>query len=390
MGPTAILRSIWRVLGSFGLAVAILILLLALTYAGTIAQIHSSIHDVQSKYFDSYFVKIDLPGGIPFPVPGANMLLSLLFVNLIVGGMIRLRRDWKHAGIFIIHVGIAFMLTGNLIEFLYAEKGYMPLGEGDSNDSYYSYTKWEVAVLESTESGKERAYIIPDEQFGNLGTNDSLSVDSKDLPFSMTLSGFVPNCVPAIGAEGPILHAKPPNPEEASRNEAGLTVAVIDSAGARREAVLWGRRGSAPWVFNTGGRTFGVVLRKRQYLLPYRVELRKVEGDMHPGTGMAAKYASDITRYEGSTAHDVHISMNNPMRQDGYIFYQSGFQPASRMTGGVAVSTFSVSRNPTDQVPLYACIVIAIGLLIHFLVKLYGYVQAESIRRERAAADASS
>ena len=390
MTPATILQKTWRFLGSFGLAVAILVLLLALTYAGTLAQVHSSIHDVQTKYFDSYFLIIDLPGGIPFPVPGANLLLSVLFVNLIIGGMIRMRRDWKRAGIFIIHVGIAFMLVGNLIEFLYAEKGYMPLREGDSNDSYYSYTKWEVAVLESTESGKERAYVIPDEQFSELDTNDSLTVEAKGLPFSIILSGFVPNCVPAIGAEGPILHAKPPHPDEAAYNEAGISIAVVDATGSRRESILWGRRGSPPWVFKTGGRTFGVVLRKREYLLPYRVELRKVEGNMHPGTGMAARYASDITRYEGSTAHDVHISMNNPMREGGYIFYQSGYQPASRMTGGVAISTFSVSRNPTDQVPLYACIVIAIGLLIHFLVKLAGYIQAEQLRRERATADAAS
>ena len=118
--PMGNFERIWRFFGSFGLAVAILILLLALTYAGTIAQIDSSIHDVQKKYFDSYIVKIDLPLGIPFVVPGANLLLSLLFVNLIVGGMIRMRRDWKRAGILIIHFGIAFMLTGNLIEFLHA------------------------------------------------------------------------------------------------------------------------------------------------------------------------------------------------------------------------------------------------------------------------------
>jgi len=387
--PMGTFERVWRFFGSFGLAVAILILLLALTYAGTIAQIDSSIHDVQKKYFDSYFVKIDLPLGIPFVVPGANLLLSLLFVNLIVGGMVRMRRDWKRAGILIIHFGIAFMLTGNLIEFLHAEKGYLPLVEGEDGDVYYSYTEWEIAVLESMENGKERAYIIPDAQFRKLGPTDSVSIDAKGLPFSVILSGFVPNCVPAIGPEGPILHAQPLDPEEASRNVAGLSVAVIDSTGARRESIVWGRSGS-PWVFSTNGRRFGIVLRKRQYTLPYSIKLRKVEGETHPGTGMASRYASDVTRFEGSIAHDVHINMNNPMREQGYIFYQSGFQPASRMTGGRAISTFSVSRNPTDQWPLYACWVIAIGMLIHFLVKLNAYIQAEANRRERAAANAAS
>jgi hypothetical protein len=383
------LGKIWRFLGSYALAITILLLLLALTYAGTIAQIDSSIHDVQSKYFNSYWVSIKLPLGIPMIVPGANLLLSLLFVNLIVGGMIRLRRDWSRAGIFIIHVGIAFMLTGNLGEFLYAEKGYMPLMEGEDSDHYYSYTEWELAILESTPGGKEKVHVIPGDQFSKLGPTDSLSVAGAELPFTLALSDFVANCEPAISSEGPVLRAKPLDPEEASRNIAGITAAMIDPAGARRETILWGRAGSPPWVFTSGGKRFGVQLRKRRFLLPYRVELRKVVGEMYPGTGMASRYASDVTRYQGSSAHDVHISMNEPMRQSGYIFYQSGFQEASRMTGGRRISTFSVSRNPTDRVPLYACIVIAIGLLWHFLVKLYGYTLAEARRRERVS-DAKS
>jgi len=73
------------------------------------------------------------------------------------------------------------------------------------------------------------------------------------------------------------------------------------------------------------------------------------------------------------------------MRESGYIFYQSGYMEWSPQTRGREVSTFSVSRNPSDRVPLYACIVIAIGLLWHFLVKLVRYIDAEKTRRERIA-----
>ncbi|MHC4939281.1 MAG: cytochrome c biogenesis protein ResB [Planctomycetota bacterium] len=376
------LQKVWRFFGSYALAITILLLLLVLTYAGTMAQIDSSIHDVQRKYFDSYWVKVELPLGIPMIVPGANLLLTLLFINLIVGGMIRLRRDWSRAGIFIIHVGIAFMLTGNLVEFVFAEKGYMPLMEGESSDHYYSYTEWELAILESTPGGKEKVYVVPEEQFAGLGPTDSATIDAAGVPFSLVVSGFVPNCEPAIASEGPVLRELPLDPEEASRNVAGLTAAVIDPNGARRETILWGRAGTPPWVFTAEGKRWGVQLRKRRFMLPYRVELRKVVGDMHPGTGMAAKYASDVTRYQGNTANDVHISMNEPMRQDGYIFYQSGFQDLGRRG---KISTFSVSRNPADRIPEYACWVIAIGLVWHFLAKLLGYIRAEQRRREKVA-----
>jgi len=389
MEKTGFPMKVWRFLGSFALAVTILVLLLILTYAGTMAQRTASIHDVQTRYFDSYFLIVDLPLGIPLPVPGANLLMSLLFVNLMVGGMIRMRRDWKRAGILTIHLGIAILLAGNVIEFLYAEKGYMELAEGESSDDYVSYTKWELAVLESTENGKERVHVVPETQFMKLGPTDSVSVSGPDLPFTLLLSDFIPNCVPAITAEGPAFRPVPLDPEQAVRNRAGLIAAAIEPDGTRRETILWGAPGSQPWVFRADGRRFGVVLRRQRYLLPYRVELRKAEGDKHPGTGMASRYASDVTRYEGNTVHDVHISMNNPMREGGYIFYQSGFQEASRMTGGRVISTFSVSAEPIDKKPLYACIVIAIGLAWHFLIKLYGYYMAEVTRRERAANAAS-
>jgi hypothetical protein len=374
---------VWHVLGSYALAVIVLILLLVLTYAGTLAQANASIHDVQRRYFDSYYVVVELPGGIPFVVPGANLLLSLLFVNLLVGGMVRLRRDRRHLGILVIHLGIAWMLGGSLVEYLFAEKGFLPLGEGESADRYYSYTEWEVAVLESMGDGRERAHIIPERRFRNLGPAESTKFSAEGLPFAVRLSGFVPNCEPRLAPRGPVLHAMPMDPERASRNVAGLVATIESGTGLAEESILWGRAGSPPWVFRVGEREYGIVLRKRQYPLPFRVELRQVEAEHHPGTDMASRYASDVTRYDGKIAHEVHISMNSPMRQRGFTFYQSGFQPASGMTGGVAVSTFSVSRNPTDRVPLYSCILIALGLVMHFLSKLLGHVRAESKRRDR-------
>lgn len=376
---------VWRFLGSYALAVCILVLLLTLTYAGTMAQKDASIHDVQEKYFNSYVVFIKLPLGIPMVVPGANLLLSVLFLNLLVGGLIRLRRDWSRAGILVIHVGIACLLLGNLIEFLYADKGYLQLVEGESNDHYVSYTDWEIAVLEAAEDGRsENAYVIPGNRFDGLGPKESASFTSPKLPFTLVLSGFLPNCVPSVGQEGPVFKPVSLDAEEASRNIAGITAVVIDDKSrTHRETILWGRPGSPPWVFTADGRRWGVVLRKKRFPMPYVVQLRDVQADNHPGTSMASRYASDVVRYEGKIAEDVHISMNDPMREGGYIFYQSGYVEASPQTGNREISIFSVSRNPSDRVPLYACIVIAIGLLWHFLAKLEGYIRAERVRRER-------
>ena len=127
-------QRILALLGSFGLACVLLLLLLLLTFLGTLEQVDHSLYDVQKKYFESIFV---VGGRFPLPLPGAYLLLSVLFFNLLVGGMLRLRRSWSRAGIFAIHVGIAALLLGGLVEFKTSRKGYMTLFEAHLHHCWY-------------------------------------------------------------------------------------------------------------------------------------------------------------------------------------------------------------------------------------------------------------
>ena len=115
--------------------------------------------------------------------------------------------------------------------------------------------------------------------------------------------------------------------------------------------------------------------------LPFEVTLRDFQRKLHPRTGMASSFSSDITRLQAGVAQDVHISMNAPMRHGGYTFYQSGWGPQNAPPGAKLFSTFSVGHNPTDQGPLVACIIIGIGLLWQFLRKLKLHIRAEVGRR---------
>ena len=96
---------------------------------------------------------------------------------------------------------------------------------------------------------------------------------------------------------------------------------------------------------------------------------------------MAANFESVVTQTEGPIDRKVNIRMNEPLRYHGYTLFQSGWGPQNAGPGERLFSTFSVVKNPADQWPLYSCIVIAIGLLIHFLQKLFSYLRAENRRR---------
>ena len=87
-----------------------------------------------------------------------------------------------------------------------------------------------------------------------------------------------------------------------------------------------------------------------------------------------------MTVFEGGTSRGVKISMNEPLRDGGLVLYQSSWGPSTAKPGDPLFSTFSVVRNPADQYPLYSCIIISIGLVLHFSRKLTKYVRAEARR----------
>ncbi len=69
--------------------------------------------------------------------------------------------------------------------------------------------------------------------------------------------------------------------------------------------------------------------------------------------------------------------MNKPLRKHGLVVYQTSWGPQDEPEGTRLFSVLSVVFNPSDQWPLWACIVIGIGMLIHFCAALVRYVQRQ-------------
>ena len=87
-----------------------------------------------------------------------------------------------------------------------------------------------------------------------------------------------------------------------------------------------------------------------------------------------------MVKIEGDERSDILIRMNEPLRHKGYTFFQASFRedPQTR----VLSSTFAVVKNPADQYPLYGCIIITFGMLLHFGAKLLRHLKME--REQRA------
>ena len=383
-----IIDPIVRVLSSFGLSCTLLILLALLTWLGTLEQVNSGLFQVQEKYFNSFFL-VHRVGPISIPLPGANLVLSVLFVNLVVGGIVRMRRGWSVAGVLVIHVGILLLLFSGFVKYYFSNDGHMTLYENERANVFQSYYRWEISISRELGDGRIEEHLVPQGDFLDAIGPRPVTFTSEDLPFDLQVSYYMPNCRPR--PKGPMFDVAVPvvdgaflearmKSATAEANVAGAHVVVVDrDTGERTEGLLWGRD-EYPLVVSIGGDEWAIDLRKERYPLPFTVALDVFTKEEHPRTNMPSVFSSDVTVIEGDASRPVKISMNEPLRDRGFVLYQASWGPSNARPGEPLFSTLSVVRNPADQYPLYACIIIAAGLVIHFSRKLTRYMRAEASR----------
>jgi hypothetical protein len=382
----AVFFAVLRPLSSIGLACVLLVLLALLTWLGTLEQVHFGLFEVQKKYFESFFL-IHHAGSIPIPLPGANLVLCVLFVNILVGGIVRLRKGWGTAGILIAHLGIAFMLLSGFIKLYYSDDGHVTLFEDESADYFQSYYRWELVVTRETGDGRLQELRVPQEDFLDAVGSETVTLTSAELPFDLEVRHFMRNC--RVMPKGPMFEVPVPVLEgvflkeesilaQAEANVAGLYATVVGD-GRREDGILWGRQ-LAPWTVEVGGSRYAIGFRKERYPMPFTIQLDKFTKEDHPRMEMPRSFSSDVTVTEGASSRAVEISMNEPLRDGGLVLYQASWGPSNARPGDPLFSTLSVVRNPADQYPLYSCIVISVGLVLHFSRKLTKYIRSENRR----------
>lgn len=382
-----LLKKIYAVLSSYGLAVVLFMLMFFLILFGTFHQIDYGLFSAQKNFFSSAFAFYKL-GPITIPLLGGYTLLALFAVT-IVSGMLRIRRTWSRAGLLLAHFGVLVMIVSSAITFHFSDRGHMRLYPEQQSNEFSSFHDWNIEI------GKPAAgatlHLIPDTQFRDLGPGKSRDFFSKDLPFDVAISGFVPNGVPVRenitieGADSRVVDGfrvlALPEEKEAELNVPATYITLTDKAsGEKTEGILWGMD-REPFTVKSGDVFYTVGLDRKRFPVPFTVYLDEFKADFHPGTTMASDFEAYITKKENGEEQKVKIYMNHPLRDRGYTFFQASYGPPNAGPGDTLYTVFEVVRNPADQGPLVACIIVGIGLLVHFTQKLLGYMRAESRRR---------
>lgn len=422
--PSVLMRAV-LVLSSMKLAVVLLVVLGLLTWLGTLAQIEGGLWKTQREYFESWGLIAELPLSIwgnalgtaespwviKIPLPGAYPVMILLFLNLLIGGMLRLKWQVRNVGVLITHVGIALLLVAGFVKLEYSYSGALALyespkgSEGVSTRAYesskfVSFHDYELALLKDDgETVEER--VIPEADLGRA-RYETVTLGAADLPFKVELHHFLDNCVPLPkgpmslsttpvmtsddGSPGVFLQPVKVNPERAS-NSAGAYARVMVDGKKHAEGILYGLdlqprdRRRFPFTFEVAGQRYGLDLRKVVYDLPFSVRLERFVKRDHPGTMTAADYRSFVTVLDEGQEREAQIFMNTPLRKDDFVVYQTSWGPqrGGRPAGGPPwYSVFEVSKNPSDQWPMYACFVIGIGLFLHMVLKLTRFLKSST------------
>lgn len=382
------IRLMIRFLASYGFAVVLLFFLFVLTFLGTVEQVEHGLFLTQKKYFESFYVLHEVAQGINILLPGAYLLMALLFVNLLLGAIVRAPKSWTRPGMLIAHSGILLLLLGGYVTYHYSLRGHMSLFEGERSNRIVSYHDWEIAI---TDTANEKQFVIPQVEFAGLNPNQSRTFTSGELPFDLMIEGFAPNSTVTtsqIAAQGVDGYALVPLPleKEAEQNVPGAYAIVVNKKdpGETFQGILHGMSpivGGTKWVVDVAGGTYAIDLRRVSYEVPFTIVLDKFIHEVHPGTSMASNYESVVTQIDGETSRQIEIKMNEPLRDRGYTFFQASFGPKNARPGERMYSVFEVVSNPADQWPLYSCLIITFGLSLHFVQRLVGYLKRENRRR---------
>lgn len=398
---------IFHVLSGFGLATALLVILMIQTWMATLEQVHYGLYPTLQKYFDAseWYVVPDagiihesLVGKYLPPLPGGYWVCALLALNLTLGGVIRIRKGWKTAGVLMSHFGIIFMIVAGGVAQLKEERGVMMLSEEENGplpktaDYANSFTETTIEITE-IKDGKPvgPVHFVKDAYYLDLGPQDRRTVRLPKLPFDLELQAYVQNAkamstasmAPERGeavVDGWFLFSREPN-KETELDTPGVHARVLPRDGGETPVYLLvatdpdAFKPRDPVTVKAGDRTFVMRLDKRVWPVPFQITLVDARSEYHPNTTRPKLFESDVIRTQNGQKTNHFIEMNEPMRQGGLTLYQRTMMNGP--SGGskeATISGFEVVRNPSDKWPEYSIYVAGLGLCLHFLIKLGSFL----------------
>lgn len=331
----------------------------------------------------------------------------------------------KRAGIVLLHSGILLLMANELIVARFAVEWQVFLMEGQTSNYLRDIRTVELALIDRSAKETDEHAVVPRSILEtNYRTNARLAKDGKPPVFIADPKGLLPVNVAVVGyyknadvedrkpedktpatagvGEKKVIVERPAAKGTDTGGGVDLAAAYVKLAdktsgkdlgtylvsqlaseqiGADRKPELFGESVSV------GDKTYHLFLRFERKYKPYTIKLLDVRKDDYVASDTPRNYSSDIQLVDKQSGVNkpVHIKMNNPLRYAGETFYQSGYHPPGA-TGGGEATTLAVVRNTGWMIPYVACMIVAIGMLAHFLITVTRFVSRRE-SEEIAAGD---
>jgi hypothetical protein len=376
---------LWKFLKSFQLTIVLLALLMALVVLCTLAQVEMGTAGAVNAYMRSFFVWRQFPA-LPFPLPvfpGAALVGLLLTLNLIAKTL-DIQRSWTKAGMWLVHSGLVILFAGEFVAGMMQVDTNMSIEVGQTVNYVQSYKNVELAVIDVTDPAFDEVYSVPDTLLSRRA-----SIPVPGTPITLNVKRFYPNAElsnlppgsPALATAGVGQGvAIVERPTVTADNDMNQTSVVVEPVAGGRSYGTWLASVAIgqPQTFTHEGRTYALTMRLRRQYLPYAFTLKQFRHDVYPGTDIPKNFSSlvQVVNPAQNESREVLIYMNQPLRYEGKTFYQASFGKNDTL------SVLSVVENPGWLLPYVSCVLVSLGLLVHFAIVLRRSLKRRQDKKE--------
>jgi hypothetical protein len=398
-----LLMRVLRPLASLRLTVVLFLLSMVLVFCGTLAQMDAGIWVILSKYFRcavawiplQVFVRfgqvffavpktLTVPGSFPFP--GGYVLGGALLVNLLAAHAVRFKVSWRRSGILLIHSGLIVMMLGELVTGLFAVEGNMSINIGSASNYVEHADHTELAFVKRLDK-QDDVTVVAEKTLrkGGLIQDAALPCDVEVREYMVNSNIVNLDKAPpdtqnladkGYGKEAVALKMGPGTGVDADQKRDVASAYVTlrkkgtdEALGTYLVSVYW-----KPQEVKIDGQTYELVLRFRRSYRDYTMYLKEFKHDRYVGTNTPKNYSSLVQVVDPATGedHEELIWMNHPLFYRGETFYQ--VQVLQNAAGDEIGTVLQVVRNPGWMMPYVSCLMVSLGMALHFGLNLVQFL----------------
>jgi len=301
----------------------------------------------------------------------------------------------KRAGIVLLHSGVALLM---LSELYYAERGVeaqMRIVDGETSSVAEDIRSFELAVIDSSDEKLDRTTIVPGSIVAEAAASKDV-IEHPELPFAVRVQRYFPNASVrllqpgekpvATHGHGQLRTADPllPNTGVNSEQAPDFPAAYVQLL-SKKDRTPLGLYLLRPYQANewveVDGKSYQLTMRFKQVPKDWSLTLKDFRFEQYEGSETPKNFESIVQfrHPEQNVDLELSTSMNNPIRYAGDTIYQASYDPENPQ-----LTILQVVTNNGWMIPYVACMIIAAGMLVHFVQGIVRFVRRreEEARRE--------